>query len=652
MEQSLHSALASIVSKIAQGDYSFDAGIFGGDREIVESLAAIIERCREFPALKKRIVEISDNFFWQSEELKARNEEIEAYANVLLKQKERLEESNRQLLESQVKEREAFLRLTSKEESLRKSQTELLCAKDQAETASRAKTEFLATMSHEIRTPMNSVIGFGDLLKRSNLNAQQREYVEAICESGEQLIALLDEILDISKIESGKIALEKVDFDLELLIVNVLRIMRQKVGTKPLELTLAYPGELPNHFKGDPTRIRQIFLNLVGNAVKFTDRGDVVVEVSLDGDGAAEVNAETKLRISVIDTGIGIAADKQEVIFREFTQANPEIGRKYGGNGLGLTITRTLVEMMGGTIRVVSELGGGSEFIFTLPLCKGTARTDSGDALSESDRVRGKCVLLADDNVRSREIIKRQCETIGMIVSCAADNAAAALSWLKNAPHPPDVVLADIMMPDMDGFQFVKKIRRVGGMKGVEIIALVPEAVSMEPFVNAASDVHGYLVKPFTRNELYDVLGASMQEKKTEKGRIAAGLKDNKSSVKNVKVLLAEDNHLNQKLMIILLNQMGCSVEVVNNGHEAVLKAAGGDYDVILMDIQMPLMNGLEATELLRNQMKINTPIIALTARVFKEDDEKCMAAGMNDFLTKPVDISALKGKILKWVRN
>jgi signal transduction histidine kinase/AmiR/NasT family two-component response regulator len=519
--------------------------------------------------------------------------------------------------------------------------------KEQAETANRAKSEFLANMSHEIRTPMNAVIGFADLLRTTPLTEQQEDYLMTICSSGELLISLINDVLDISKIEAKHILLESIDFDLEYLITSILKMLRQRVGNKPIELNLAYGSKAPKYFKGDPTRIRQIFLNLVNNAIKFTERGDVVVTVDQVGERGDPTG--TTIRVSVKDSGIGIPVNRRADIFNAFVQVDSSITRKYGGTGLGLTITKSMVEMMGGSIEVNSEEGKGSEFVFTLRLEEGKATVDKNIALIDLYILKGKKILIMDDNASSREILENYCMSIDMNVVCKADSAKAALQWLQASAETPDAALCDIMMPEMDGFAFAKAIKNSDRWKSMKLIALTSDT---EPGISRTSGHAGfdaYLSKPIVRKSLHRILQATFGDMREDKDQIITQHMAQELLTKGVSVLVAEDNSLNLKLMNIILGQMNCTIDTAANGKEAVEKVRKGSYDLILMDLQMPEMGGIEAAEIIRNEIKSATPIIALTARVLTEDRDACLKAGMNDFLTKPVDVAKLREKVIAW---
>jgi signal transduction histidine kinase/DNA-binding response OmpR family regulator len=546
-------------------------------------------------------------------------------------------------LESEVEKRTAELKTMM--ENLSK-------LKDQAEAATKAKSEFLSNMSHEIRTPMNAVIGFGDLLKNTKLDDVQKDYVETICGSGELLLSLINDILDISKIESQKVTLEEIDFDLENMIDSVLKLLRQRVKGRKLDLDMAYPETMSRYLKGDPTRIRQILINLVGNAIKFTDEGNVTVTVR-PHDGEIAANAEmVGLELSVKDTGIGIPREKHQAIFEAFTQVDSSITRKYGGTGLGLTITQSLVKLMGGTIRVESEEGKGTDFIVTLTIKKGRPAIYNNITLINSDGLKAKRAVIVDDNAQSREILTNFCVTAGMKVVCSVGSAQNALEWLGKDENAADVVLSDIIMIGKDGYSFCKEIRHNDRLKAMSVIALTSDAMPGAAERTSSAGFDAYLSKPFTRNDFYGILQAVFGDARKGDRRIITRHMVQELLTKGISVLVAEDNPLNQKLMGILLNKMDCVVDMAGNGREALEMAEKKKYDVILMDIQMPVMDGFKATEFIRTQLKLTTPIIALTAKVFQEDREKCTTCGMNDFLSKPVEAKALKEMILKWSRK
>ena len=546
-------------------------------------------------------------------------------------------------LESEVEKRTAELKAMM--ENLSK-------LKDQAEAATKAKSEFLSNMSHEIRTPMNAVIGFGDLLKHTKLDDVQKDYVETICSSGELLLSLINDILDISKIESQKVTLEEIDFDLEYMIDSILKLLRQRVKGKKLDLILMYPENIPRYLKGDPTRIRQIVINLVGNAIKFTDEGKVTVTVR-PNDGGTAANAEmVGLELSIKDTGIGIPREKHQAIFEAFTQVDSSITRKYGGTGLGLTITQSLVKLMGGTIRVESEEGKGTDFIVTLALKKGQPVIYNNITLIDSKGLRAKRAVIVDDNVQSREILTNFCVSAGMEVVCSVGSAQNALEWLEKDENAADVVLSDIIMLGTDGYSLCKEIRRNDRLKAMMVVAQTSDAKPGATARTSSAGFDAYLSKPFTRNELYGILQAVFGDARKGNRRIITRHMVQELLTKGISVLVVEDNPLNQKLMGILLNQMDCVTDMAGNGREAMEMAGKKKYDVILMDLQMPVMDGFKATECIRIQLKQMTPIIALTAKVFQEDREKCSTCGMDDFLSKPVEAKSLKEMILKWGRR
>ncbi len=621
------------IEELSEFARSISLGTITKKRFVYKKDDEIGDLAKSFNIIIARLQETIDAIRYEKErleiEVKNRTKHLE---DEIAKNKEK----EKVLLELSEKLRKSQKAILNMLEDLKEEKRIALELKEEAIAASRAKSNFLANMSHEIRTPMNAIIGFIDILEQSGLTDTQKEYVAIIKDSAQLLLSLINDILDISKIEAGKMDFEYIEFDLFILVESVSKIISSKLSGSRVEFFQEYDNRLPVKFYGDPVRIRQILINLLSNAVKFTESGHIKITVSCGKRYVENGKELMNVFFSVIDTGIGIPEEKLGVIFELFTQADVSTTRRYGGTGLGLAITKSLIEKMGGKLSLKSKEGKGSEFSFFLPMEIALKKEMADKRIIPYKGLEGKKIVVFSENKSSADILAQYI--------CAKGHECERVFDFNKIPRDADLVIFDFQKISDDVKKQVAELKQFG----VKSMIVTADADAGKAGESERAGFSAYLSKPVSSDEFVEVILNVLSEEVPFVTRHTV----KEAGIAGISVLVAEDNDINFKLIKIILERFGCNVDRACDGKDVVDKVRYNRYDIVLMDMQMPVMGGCEASRIIRNELKSTIPIIALTAAVMEEDKDMAKASGMDDFLPKPINPGQLKEKILKVLRG